>query len=444
MARKPTLYFDVTQLAHWTGRVTGIPRVMDELARRFYDEPGAAVRFVVWVKDAGEFCEIDFARTVLAREGIVYLREGEEEVVDGGESASSEAAAPPPFSQLVKRGAVKIAKKGLRIAAKVHGGVAARLEARAKQAYSAGYKRAEFHSGDLFFIPWGEWWDPNFTDRLVRAHEEQGVRLVQVIHDIATTVWPQFFEKVEVNPASYNAKVVPAADLVITVSKNTKKELTTWLQSQKLPVPKTEVIRLGDNPYAAEAKKPEDPVFTAAKLKGQDYLLCVGTIEAKKNHALFYYVYKLARERGIDLPKLVIVGRRGYGTDDIYRTMTQDPEISDQFIFLHNTGDEELSWLYDHCLFTVLPSFHEGWGIPIAESVARGVPCLSSGTSSMVEIAEGMVGHFSPASSDECLAAIQQWLKPKELEAARKRTKAYKATSWNDTFNQVNTFLKEL
>jgi len=138
------------------------------------------------------------------------------------------------------------------------------------------------------------------------------------------------------------------------------------------------------------------------------------------------------------------VGRRGYQTESVINIMTNDPEVKDKFVFLFDASDEELSWLYDHCKFTILASFHEGWGIPIAESLARGVPSLCSNTSSMVEIAEGIVGHFSPASSDECLTGIQAWLKPNNLEAARKKTKTYKQFRWDQSFKQVDNYLASL
>lgn len=433
--KKQKLFFDVTQLAHWSGKITGIPRVMHELAVRFYKDDQFETVFVSWVNELQTFCVIDFEKTIMQRDnGVVYSTHAQA-APQGGETSK-------PATGLLKKGAIKVAKKGISGMARISPQIANKLEARAKHLQVSGYLQADIKRGDCLFIPWGEWWEPTFTGRIV-AYQKQGAKLVQIIHDVATTVWPQFFEQVSVNPASYNASVVPIADLVLAVSKNTKKELTEWLKQNKLHVPRIEVFRLGDNLQVLAPRKPVDPKFKNAKLKGGDYILCVGTIEAKKNHALFYYVYKLAKARGIRLPKLAIVGRLGWHTSEIYDIMTRDPEVGDEFVFLHDTSDEELSWLYDHCLFTVLPSFHEGWGIPIAESLGRGVPCASSNTSSMVEIAEGLVEHFSPASADECLAVIQKLLKPAELKAARQRVKKYRQFSWDDSFKQVTTYLEE-
>jgi glycosyltransferase involved in cell wall biosynthesis len=143
------------------------------------------------------------------------------------------------------------------------------------------------------------------------------------------------------------------------------------------------------------------------------------------------------------LPKLVIVGRRGWLTDDIFTLMTTDPETKDDFICLQGAKDEELSWLYSNCLFTIYPSFYEGWGLPIAESIAHGTPVLASNTSSMPEIAGDLIDYFSPTSSDECLQAIIQLMDPAKRTAAKKKLKQYEPTSWDQTFKSVTMYSKE-
>lgn len=429
--KSPRIFMDVTQLVHWSGRITGIPRVMLELAIRLQKQQPDTV-FVSWVKEVGEMCEVNLDAS-LEGKGPQYIRQNN---VPGTAPA---AATKPTLMHHAKR----VVKAGLKRGARVSPSLAAKMESRLIAAHLQNVKRAEVGQGDIIFVPWGEWWDPNFTACLIR-HKNSGAKLVQIIHDVGPTVWPQFFEQVKVTPESYNSQIVPAADLVLAVSNNTKKELIQWLKQQKLHVPKVEVFRLGDELNVPKGLRPQEARFAESKLKGDDYIMAVGTIEAKKNHMLLYYVYKLAAARGIDLPKLVIVGRRGWLTDQTYALMTLDPEVKDKFVFLHNASDEELSWLYDRCLFTVLASFHEGWGIPIAESLGRGVPCISSNTSSMVEIAEGLVEHFSPTSPDECLALIQKLLKPSELEAARKKVKKYKNHTWDASNEQVMKMMKEL
>ncbi|MBC7943033.1 glycosyltransferase, partial [Candidatus Saccharibacteria bacterium] len=117
--------------------------------------------------------------------------------------------------------------------------------------------------------------------------------------------------------------------------------------------------------------------------------------------------------------------------------MTNDPDTKDLFVFLHDASDEELSWIYDHSLFSVYPSHYEGWGLPVAESIAHGVPCIASNTSSIPEIAGDLIPYFSPTSTDECLQAICGLLDDKTLSNAKQKISAYRPTSWDETFAQI-------
>ncbi|MDX2776412.1 glycosyltransferase family 1 protein [Streptomyces caniscabiei] len=394
------------------------------------------------MKELAAFCEIDFGAT-MARlgSGIVYIK-NTQSVPSGAQASASPQGkdvfeAVKPLKHLAKRVINKAGLSDVALVKKVQNNLAL-TEAKT-------YKQVTFKPGDVIFISWGEWWDENFLHTLEENAEKNELQIVPVIHDVLPfTLAPQFSGHSTESLMNYCRRVVPVSSLVLCVSQSTRDDLANWLEKQSIPLPKMEVFRLGEDFEFAKAEKPDDPVFQKSGLKGNDYLLTVGTIEARKNHALLYNVYKLAKARGIELPKLVIVGRRGWKTEQIYDFMTQDPEVKDKFVFLHNASDENLSWLYDHALFSVFPSFCEGWGMPIAESVARGVPCVCSNTTSMIEVAEGYVTHFTPSSTDECLEAIVAMQKPENLEKWRKKCASYKQTTWDQSFAQVKELMEEV
>jgi glycosyltransferase involved in cell wall biosynthesis len=434
---------DVTQLAHWQGNITGIPRVMNEYAVRFSrDDPDAI--FVVWVKEIREFCEINLRETLEHRGfGIAYLYKGQSSLSSGGFSGEIVSTAPHPVEK--KLTLKRVARGGIVRTARVNKRLAVVVERRARVVEVSRYKRVVFEKGDKLFIPWGEWWSGDFITKLEQCHKI-GVRLVQVLHDMSPIVVPQYSNSgnaTETFPI-YCRRILPITDLVLSVSNNSKQDAVKWLTENELKVPPIKVIRLGEDIKIARPRKPGDEPFTKNILTN-NFILFVGTIELKKNHMLMYYVYKLALAQGINLPTLVLAGRRGWMSEATFELMTKDPEVSDKFVFLLDRDDEELSWLYDHAMFTVLPSFYEGWGMPIAESVARGVPCLCSNTSSMTEIAEGYVEHFTPYSSSDCLTGMRRWLgKPATLEAARQRASQYKQYTWDQSFEQVRDYMEEV
>ena len=441
---KNNTYVDVTQLIHWQGFVAGIPRVMYELSRRFRNDKTTDIVYVSWVKEIGSYCEVDFFDTMKRRNkegGISYIYDKDIVSTQLGDEKNSRSLF---FWNRIRRLGKGIAKRALIKVGMLDMPLVKNVQTDMALREAKRYKKIIFSSGDVVFISWGDWWDENFLRMLEEGVADYKIKIVPVIHDVLPfTQTPQFSGHSTDSLMEYCRRIVSISSLTLCVSQSTKRDLEGWFEKQGVKMPHMEVFRLGEDFEFADAIEPTDEVYVEADIKGRDYLLCVGTFEAKKNHTLLYYVYKLAKARGLSLPKLVIVGRKGWKTEPLHDFMTEDPEVKNQFVFLHNASDENLSWLYDHALGTVFPSFAEGWGIPIAESVARGVPCACSNTTSMTEIAEEYVIHFSPASTDECLAAIQEIIKPDVQKRMRSKNSKYKQTTWEDSFNQVFEYMKE-
>ncbi len=431
------VYVDVTQLVHWQGHLTGIPRVMYELSIRFKPRGAQEVVYVSWVKEVAAFCEIDFSATVKKLgKGIVYIKDGSTE--NGNKKKTVQLnEVYKPLKHFVKRVITNVGLDDLAIVKRTQNNLAL-VEAQS-------YKKVLFQKGDAIFISWGEWWDENFLQTLEDGVQDSELKIIPIIHDVLPfTLTPQFSGHSSESLMNYCRRIVPISALVLSVSRATQEDLHKWLVKNSIKPPKMEVFRLGEDFEFAKSEMPIDKTFVEAGLEKKDYLLTVGTIEARKNHTLLYYVYKLARSRGIDLPVSVIVGRRGWKTEQIYDFMTQDPEVKDKFVFLHDASDENLSWLYRHAKLSVLPSFAEGWGIPIAESVAQGTPCICSDKTSMIEVAEGYVRHFDPASTDECLALIQEMLTPENQKKWRAKCAEYKQTTWDESYAQVRSKMQEI
>lgn len=424
------LILDVTQLVHWPGKLTGIPRVMNELAMR-YARDGDCV-FVVWSRDEQKMYQIDINRSLEKRgQEIAYI--------SNSNVSSEDVNDLRPRLSAYRKHAAKVARKLERAGVPLIG----RIRSKASVRIKANYLEVAPRPGDTLFVLWGEQHDELYRNK-IKEFGNSGVKLVQISYDMLPLVTPQYSGHSTQSMYEYSKTVFPITSLLLAISRHTERDIKSWLKSMDLNEPRTEVFRLGEDFHMSQPQKPADSVFTESGLKGQDYVLCVGTIEARKNHALLYYTYKLAAQRGDKLPPLVIVGRRGWLTENIYELMTNDPDTKDCFIILENVSDEELSWLYRNCLFNIYPSFYEGWGLPIAESIAYGAPTISSNTSSMPEIAGDLIDYFSPVSTDECLAAIKRLMTPVGLKRAKDSISKYKPTSWDETFEQVDRYVRSI
>lgn len=378
----PKIIVDITELANWEGEPTGVPRVMNELCIRFKRHK-EMVKFARWDSDRNTLMEV------------------------------------------TEKASLKVFNK---VPNKIRGLFKNKIEKEViLQKNDTLLIMADWHSNDVGFVNY-----------LLNNHKN-GILIIQVVYDLLPIITPQYSGHGTEYVTRYSKAIYPLCASIIAISENTKKDIIGWLNANKLKVPPIEVIRLGDDFDNVKSLKPKD--FNKTFMK--DYILCVGTIEARKNHMLLYYVYKLAASKKIKLPNLIIVGRVGWHSEAIHEMLTKDPEIRDSIMIMENVNDNELSWLYENSLFSIYPSFYEGWGLPIAESIMRGKTCLSSITSSMPEVAGNLIEYFNPFSTEECLNAILKLARPEFLEKANSRIASYKTTSWDDTFMSVKAIIEK-
>lgn len=158
----------------------------------------------------------------------------------------------------------------------------------------------------------------------------------------------------------------------------------------------------------------------------QPYILYVSTIEARKNHGILLQAYQQLLDRGrSDLPRLVFVGRRGWLVDDLLKQLDSGVGVSAHVRIMEKMSDAELRALYRSALFTVFPSFYEGWGIPVTEALSLGKLCLSSNRGALPEAGAGFAELLDPDNVAQWADRIAHYLDhPEELaqreEAIRK------------------------
>jgi glycosyltransferase involved in cell wall biosynthesis len=72
---------------------------------------------------------------------------------------------------------------------------------------------------------------------------------------------------------------------------------------------------------------------------------------------------------------------RGWGAERFFQKLEAEPDVARYVTLLHHVSDNDLAVLYQKSLFTLYPSLYEGWGLPVAESLAYGKVCIASGNS---------------------------------------------------------------
>jgi glycosyltransferase involved in cell wall biosynthesis len=193
---------------------------------------------------------------------------------------------------------------------------------------------------------------------------------------------------------------------------------------------------------------PVAPVFLEhdgpdQELCTRDYFVVCGTIEPRKNHHLLLSVWhELIARRGQHAPKLVIVGSPGWGAGPVLDLLERCQTLRNHVILAHGLSSPALRGLIAHAKALLMPSFAEGFGLPIIEALAVGTPVIASDLPAHREIAGNLAIYRDPTDCPGWLADVCMFAdgSGSALEI-RKRVAEYQPTTWDEYFVRIERFL---
>jgi glycosyltransferase involved in cell wall biosynthesis len=164
-------------------------------------------------------------------------------------------------------------------------------------------------------------------------------------------------------------------------------------------------------------------------------VLAVGTVEPRKNYPRLLAAYRQLRGRGSlpfiingrpGVPQLVIAGRAGWAYGDASRKIATEPGVR----YLGHVDEPTLAALYDSASVLALPSLYEGFGLPLLEAMARGLPAVVGSTGALPELAQGAALAVDAESVDSIATGLERLLADAALrkemgEEGRRRAGGY-------------------
>ena len=196
-------------------------------------------------------------------------------------------------------------------------------------------------------------------------------------------------------------------------------------------------------PFGAEL--PAVPPAGLAPLDSP-YFVCVGTIEARKNHLLLLNLWRqLAEQLGDASPRLVLVGQRGWETESAIDMLERCPAMRGIVLERNNLPDGEMAGLLKGARALLLPSFAEGFGFPLVEALALGVPVLCSDLAALRENGGAVPEYFDPLDGPGWRAAVVDYSRPASprREAQLNRLGGWAPPSWEAHFAAVEALIAE-
>ena len=232
-----------------------------------------------------------------------------------------------------------------------------------------------------------------------RGLHAAGARLVFYLYDLTPVLHTGHTAAVNMLYERYLTLVSATAARVPAISVSSRRDYEHWCSDNGHSIAAGEVTGLPNAVGPDEHASSDSPWF-------RPYALFVGTIEARKNHIVAFEAWRRLIERhGRDVvPDLVCIGRLGWNAEQFLKEFTSTNGLDGKVAILTSSvPDDELIAFYTHAEFSIYPSSYEGWGLPVSESLAFGVPVICTDNSSLRE-AGGSAAMYIPTADGTSLA----------------------------------------
>ena len=249
-----------------------------------------------------------------------------------------------------------------------------------------------------------------------------------VVHDLSFRAHPEYFPRTVAWYMRWlTGWAVRRARLVLTVSEFSRRELLRFY-----PVAGGKAVSIPNGvgsefrPVAGEGDAEADRATLSRYGITSPYILALGNIHPRKNLGRLLEAYLHLRERRADVPAMVWVGLRRWGSEELLRRARSAEVILTGFI-----PQVDLPAIYRQAVMLVYPSLYEGFGLPPLEAMACGTPVVTSNTSSLPEVVGEAALMVDPTDVGAIAAAmarllddapLREYLREAGIERARQFT----------------------
>ena len=272
---------------------------------------------------------------------------------------------------------------------------------------------------------------PNWTRR-------NNVKPIYLIHDLIPLTHAEFCRTEAIE--RHRGRVINAlfsAAGVIANSRATAAELEVFGRSNGIAMPPVTAAWLAGAPLTSPDVVP---------IKVGRHFVCVGTIEGRKNHFMLLQVWQRLVERlGNAAPKLVLIGQKGAEAGHVQNMLDRGKGMRDHVVLLSHCEDAELGHWISSARALLLPSFAEGFGLPVIEAMALGTPVIASDLPCFREIGCGIPTLLDPIDAVSWEQMILSFLDNGPERARQVRLlQSYQAPTWKAHFAQIESWLETL
>lgn len=276
----------------------------------------------------------------------------------------------------------------------------------------------------------------SLIDRLKNAGR---LKLVVFVHDILPSLFPDYFTAEDAE--LYQRRMENAArlaDAIVVNSQSTEEAFRSRYGSK---------LASGTMVVAPLGVAPQTGVEPPAALSPQPYFVMLGTIEPRKNHKLILDVWlRLRSELGPATPPLLVIGERGWKSRDVIDLLERSGALRGLVTECGGLPDATVAGLLKGACALLLPSFAEGYGLPLAEALTHGTPVLCSDIPVFHEVGGDIPDYLDPTDGPAWHAAVLDYAQPlsPKREAQIRRLPSWSRPTWEQHFAAVDAALSKL
>ncbi|MEH0742562.1 glycosyltransferase family 4 protein [Vibrio cholerae] len=273
---------------------------------------------------------------------------------------------------------------------------------------------------------------------------EYAGKTVTTIHDLSFLTHPEFHPKSRVEYLQRSlSTTIEHSDHIVVDSDFILDELN---QHYAESLNKTSTLHLGvDERFGPHHSEDSSSLLSRLGLSSKSYILSVCTLEPRKNLTRLIEAYKLLPEHIREQSPLVLVGDSGWKNEamlDSARTLVASGQIK----FTGYVSDTELKQLYASAMVFAYPSLYEGFGLPVVEAMASGVPVLTSNCGATKEVAGDGALLVDPTSREAITSGLfrlieNPLLREQLVERGNMRVAQF---SWKNTVDELLRTIERL
>lgn len=280
-----------------------------------------------------------------------------------------------------------------------------------------------------------------FHSTYYTRHPDKKIAQVVTVYDMIAEIFPHYSPGIKQNLFKWKKrKIVEAADAVICISKNTKKDL---LKYYKVDEDKVSIIYPGvdEKLKKISSKKAKNNFLTKFKIK-KPFLLYVGTRGRYKNFLKLAKAYSLWKRKA-DFNIICVGGPKFHKFREI--DYFKKLNLKNNIFYFKNISDKDLILFYNTAHALVCPSFYEGFGFPVLEAMSSGCLVLASKMPTFTEVGKDFLLYFDPKSLKSIVKALNASLNKKNLNnLIKKGLQRAKYFSWPKTAEQTLKVYKQI